>query len=90
MRVLYFDDVRAEPLAVLRQVEKWLKIDEFDYTRKTQLGSAVNVSRSAPMPPHIRRQLARFYTPQLRALSDRLGGTVTEWLNSAQDDIDAD
>lgn len=83
MFIGFYDDVVSQPAALLERVSRFLGIDPAK-SPATDLSRKVHVSREASIPAELRRFLCQKYLPDLRLLSERFGGSATEWLRAAE------
>ncbi len=78
---LLFDELTAEPRAVLRRVAEHIGLDAawFDQVPDEVLRRKVLEGGGEAMPPRLREHLVRLYAPQIEALEDYLGVPLTAW-----------
>lgn len=78
---LLFDELVAEPRAVLHRVARHIGIDAawYDAVPDEVLRRKVLEGGGHPMPERVREHLVRLYAPQIEALEDFLGVGLGAW-----------
>ena len=76
---IYFDEIREQPDALLRRIQRFLGIPTTGIAQDRVIGK-VNGSFSKPMPPGLRQELVSHYRPMVERLSDEEGGYFSRWL----------
>ena len=76
---LYFDEIREQPDALLRRIQRFLGIPIAGLS-EDRLRGKVNGSFRKPMPGDLRQALIAYYRPMMLRLSEEEGGYFTRWL----------
>lgn len=80
LKYLFFDDIGADPEAMLKAVCVFLDIDFSPAHFARTLRAVVNKSAKLPCPPGIKRYLAAKYHGEIVELERRFGGYASRWL----------
>ena len=76
---LFFDEIREQPDALLRRIQRFLGVEVCGLSGM-QANGRVNGSFSKPMPEFLRQDLVAHYRPMAERLSEQEGGYFTRWL----------
>jgi hypothetical protein len=80
----FFEEIVHSPAQFLLRIFDFLQVDaSTDYITDLAF-KKVNPSPGKQMPPKIERLLATQYYPQIKTLSEMLGGYADQWLSEAQ------
>lgn len=80
----FFEEIVHDPERFLSRIFDFLQVG-FSKDYITALAAKkVNPSPQKKIPPQLERSLAEQYYPQIKALSDSLGGHAEEWLRDAE------
>jgi len=80
----FFDDIVQNPRWFLSSVFGFLGVESSE-EYVTQLAfTQINASPQQEMPPEFRLFLASMYYPQIKALSETLGGHADQWLHDVE------
>jgi hypothetical protein len=91
MHVAFFDELAANPTALLRRILDFLEVDSSDGVIPATVGTTRNAGRGSAMPPEIRAFLSGLHYDQIAKLHARFDNCWTEaWLSSAEEAIAAE
>jgi len=80
----FFDDIVQTPSRFLSSVFAFLGVESSE-EYVTQLAfTQINASPQQEMPPEFRLFLSSRYYPQIKALSETLGGHADQWLHDVE------
>lgn len=81
----FFDDISRNPQQLLLRIFEFVGVEASEEHLTSLVSEKVNPSPPKRIPTEIRLYLAERYYPQIKTLSDMLGGHADEWLKEAEE-----
>lgn len=85
----FFEDIVHRPRCFLTHVFEFLGVDSSEGPLTSLAHRTVNPSPHKEMPPEFKRYLAKAYYPQIKTLSEMLGGYANQWRLQAEEILQA-
>lgn len=82
MRVLFYEDIRADPMGLLRRVANFLALEPTSAWTPEVVAAPENAGVGVPLPPNLRKVLLDIYRPRIAALEACLDQNLSHWYNS--------
>lgn len=82
----YMEEIKTTPEELIGRICRFLEISEPDDEVKRSVQEQVNTTKryGAPMPPEVRRRLARLLLPKIEEIAELVGGHAETWLAEAR------
>jgi hypothetical protein len=82
--ISFFDDIVQNPEGLLQSVFEFLGVDSSKTHITQRAYKRANISPSREMPTELRIHLAEHYYPQVKVLSEMLGGHAIQWRHDVE------